>query len=242
MGIRIHKVLGYGLTNVIANKDRWDYGDDPRFDKTGFLFNEFDGGFTVEGFKQHLMACVYAMDDDDLDRFELRMLIRNLEDPDKKYKFDLYDSIKHDMEMGMDNVICFVPPSQFRSWVRYDDTLDYYDPTNRSDDGGIKESLVKIDRALYPWEWYMNIKELPPTRLTSTQYSHYNSLRNHGFDKLVETYSLYESMGIDNKEELTTMIVPIIPLELVELLKYLKIFVDERCIYQIRPMIYGWWG
>ncbi len=242
MGIRIQKVLGYGLSNVIANKDRWDYGDDPRFNKDSYLFDEFDGGYSVEGFKQHLLECVYAIGDEDLKRFELRMLIRDLEDPDKKFTFDLYDSIKRDMEMGLDNVICFVPPSQFRAWVRHDDIIDYCDPSNRSDDGGIKENLILLDNAIYPYVSYINIKEMPPTTLTGTQMQHYYSLKNNGFDKLVETETVFKSLGVENKKELETMLVPLIPAELVELLKYLEIFVDESCIYQLRPMIYSWWG
>jgi len=244
MGIRIHKVLGYGLTDVAFNRDSWSLEDDPRFYKDSFLFNENDytDKYTIEGFIKYLVERVEVMGDDDLSRFELRLLIRQLEDPEEKRKYYFFDSINYDMEMGLDGVMCFVPPSQYKEWVRYDNTIDYYDPVNRSDDGGIKESVIMIDRALYPWESYVNIKEMPPTRLTGTKLPHFYSLKNLGFDNIVDTPGLYESFGVANNEEFRTLIVPAVPLELVELLKYLKIFNKEEDIHQLRPMIYGWWG
>ena len=42
MGIRIHKILGYGLTNVIADTDNWDLRNDPRFNPEGYLFERED--------------------------------------------------------------------------------------------------------------------------------------------------------------------------------------------------------
>jgi len=244
MGIRINKMLGYGLTDVIFNRKSWSLDDDPRFNRDGFLCNENDytDKYTVEGFVKYLVNRVDEMEENDLDRFELRLLIKQLEDPEESPKYYFFNSIKYDMEMGIDGIMCFIPPSQHKHWSRYDNIIDYYDPVNCHEDGGIKESVIMIDRALYPWESYMNVKEMPPTRLTGQQLSHFFSLRSFGFDNIVETDTLYPSMGVANKEELTTLIVPIIPLELVELIKYLKIFNNDKHIYELRPMIYGYWA
>jgi len=186
-----------------------------------------------------LQAQLEKLDEGDTPRFDLRLLIRELEDEETKY--DFYNSLVYDMEMGLDNVMCFVPPSQVRVWHRYDDTIDYYDPTNRSEDGGMR-TFIMVDSALYPYDSYTNIKKIPPTTLTGVQLSHYYSLKNHGFDRLVDPESAFKHLGVDNLNELKNMIIPTIPLELVELLKYLEIFVDESWIYQLRPMIYGYWA
>jgi hypothetical protein len=202
------------------------------------MFAEEDG-FTMEGFTEYLDARIEELGEDDFDRWDLRLLKRQIEQGEMK---KLYSSVIYDMEFGSAEVMLFIPPSSTKTWTRYDDMIDYYDPANQSEDGGIAESVIKIDRPLWPWEGYVNIKTFPPERLTGLQYQMYNTIRNLGFEQLTKPDEVLQTVGVDTKEELDEFIVPIIPPELVELLKYLKIFKNEDDIYQLRPMIYGYWG
>ena len=237
MGIRIHKMIGYGLTDVIADTGNWDLRNDSRFNPNGYMFAG-ENGFTRDGFVEYLNRRIGELDNVDYDQFDLRLLQRQIE----PMTAELYNSVVYDMEFGNPEVILFIPPTSVKDWTRYDNIIDYYDPANHSGDGGIIESVIRIDRSLWPWESYVNIKTMPPTRLTGMQYHAYNTIRNLGFERLKSPEDILKSVGVDTKEELDKFIVPIIPIELVELIKYLKIFKNEDDIYQLRPMIYGSWG
>jgi len=237
MGIRIHKAIGYGLTDVIADLDNWDLRNDSRFNPNGYMFAG-ENDFTRNGFTEYLNSRIEELGNVDFDQFDLRLLKRQIEPMMK----ELYNSVIYDMEFGNPEVILFIPPTSVKNWTMYDDIIDYYDPANHSEDGGITESVIKIDRPLWPWESYINIKSMPPTRLTGMQYQAYNTIRNLGFERMKSPEVMLKSVGVATKEELDAYIVPIIPAELVELIKYLKIFTDDKYIYQLRPMIYGYWG
>ena len=238
MGIRIHKMLGYGLTDVIADTDNWDLRTDPRFDPKGYMFEGDDTTFTSKGFMEYIDERIEEVGDEDFDQFDLKLLKRQI-DPMMR---EIYNSVIYDMEFGSAEVILFIPPTSVKQWSRYDDIIDYYDPANQTEDGGIAESVIKIDRPIWPWESYINIKTMPPMRLTGMQYQTYNTIQNLGFEKMIKPEEALKSVGVDTKEELDKFIVPIIPAELVELIKYLKIFKNDEDIYQLRPMIYGYWG
>lgn len=238
MGIRIHKAIGYGLTDVIADQDSWSLKNDPRFNLNGYPFGD-EEKFDLAGFCNYIEERIESMDEDDFGRFDLTLLKRQIESGECK---EPYYSVIYDMEFGNSEVMLFMPPSSVKLWSRYDDMIDYYDPVNHSEDGGIIESVIMIDRPLYPWESYINIKTMPPVRLTGLQYQAYNTIRNLGLTQMKSPEVMLKSVGVESKEELDTYIIPIIPAELVELIKYLKIFTDDKYIYQLRPLIYGYWG
>ena len=118
----------------------------------------------------------------------------------------------------------------------------YYDPVNFDPKDGITTSLIPIDRPLWPYESWINIKEMPPKRLDHMQQQSLYTWRNMDHKKLTNPELLLKGMGVETEEELKAYIAPIIPTIVVELIKYLQIFNDERHIYELRPMIYGYWG
>jgi hypothetical protein len=173
----------------------------------------------------------------------LLLLKRDLEgarSEGRKY-WDVYTSVVWDSEFGDPNVMLFVPPG-YNDWQRYDDIIDYYDPVNSDPKNGITNSLIPIDRPLYPYESWINIKEMPPKRLNHMQQQSLYTWRNIDRKKLTEPEIVLRGIGVETEEELKAYIAPIIPSIVVELIKYLQIFSDERNIYELRPMIYGYWG
>jgi hypothetical protein len=236
MGIRIHKVIGYGLTDIEADTEKWQITD-PRFNQNGWLCGHDENKYSLDGFVEYIKTRLAQIDEEDFDHFDLRMLLHTLENVNR---YDFYNYVIYDMEFGEPNVAVFIPPGA-GDWQRYDDMIDYYDPVN-SDENGIKNSLIPVDRPLWPYESWINIKEMPPTRLTGRQWDAFILFRNIHRDKLKDLSYIFEEIGVENEEELKTYIVPSIPPILVELIKYLEIFVDERHIYELRPMIYGYWA
>lgn len=237
MGIRIHKAIGYGLTDVVADQDSWSLKNDSRFNPNGYPFGDGEK-FDLAGFRDYIEERIESMDGEDIDHSKLILLKRRIESGECK---EPYYSVIYDMEFGEDNVMLFIPPSSTKSWTRYDDIIDYYDPVNQATDGGCGSSVIKINRPLWPWDSYINIKNMPPVRLIGTQLQKYITIQNLGFENIKQPDKMLNDIGVKSKEELDTYIVPIIPLELVELIKYLKIFTDDKYIYQLRPLIYGYW-
>jgi len=242
MGIRINKVLGYALTDVRADTNKWEITD-PRFNKDGYTTDWEDSKFTIEGFKEHLIAKIKEIGEDDLDRFNYRLTLRGLEAKEgDMFRYPLrgfYECVTYDMEFGSPNVIVFSPISCHKEWKRYDNAIDYYDPAN-SDDGAITESVIKLNRPLWPWDTYTNIKLDPPETLKYEQ-QHFISILQQGFvDGDEDEY--VQKMGFDNVADMEKHVIPTIPPEVVEMIKYLKIFKDEKTIYELRPVIYGYWS
>jgi len=234
MGIRIHKMIGYGLQDI-ANED-YEITDS-RINPDGWLGERDEDKFNLEGFSNHINETLATMDEDHIDHFSLMLLQRTLKDM-REYEF--YHSVFYDSEYGNPNVLLFIPPG-CKHWSRYDDMIDYYDPVNSNDDG-IVNSVIPINRTLYPYESWINIKEMPPKRIVGEEWQALYFYRNMVRENQDLRNKLARDLGLENEEEIKTYIVPIIPVELVELIKYLKIFTNERHIYELRPMIYGYWG
>jgi len=120
MGIRIHKMLGYALTNVEADTNKWEITD-PRFNKEGYMFDREENKFSVDGFKAYLTKQILAATDEENERFDLRLILRALED-NKDDMFSrpihgLHECIEYDMEFGESEVFLVVPPSCTRMVV-----------------------------------------------------------------------------------------------------------------------------
>jgi hypothetical protein len=253
MGIRIHKVLGYGLTDVQYDTDNWKMVD-PRFNKKGFMAlgcEEQEEEFTNEGFDKFLAEEAKKEKECDKDNRGMASLqiLKHLREEETKdlerVKYtdkDIFNKVIYDPEFGSSEVVVFQPVVFGNDWQRYDDTIDYYDPANHPCTGGPENGVILIDRAIYPFEWLWDVRTNPPTSLTSVEYQMYNMTRSgtEHAPKIAQT--LADDMNFDSVEELHDKVRPIIPEELIILLKYLKIFEKEEYIYDLKPMLYSYWA
>ncbi len=241
MGTRINKVLGYGLTDVKTTGKYDDMIDDPRINPKGYyaLYGEREETFTDEGFDAYLDAHKEHPDDIENDLSVLRHL-REREEAERKHnsRLKISNRLIYDSEFGMPNVMVFQPPVFGSDWSHYDDVIDYYDPQQRTKDGGSGVGYTMIDRALYPFESFCDHRENPPALLKGNDWHWYIDAKNS--PNMVE-YALKE-LGFETEEEMHQNINPMIPKELIALLKYCKVFTKDEYIYQLRPMIYWWWS
>lgn len=251
MGIRIHKAIGYGLTDVKADTKKWKIIDE-RFNPNGYVALDCETQeekYTIEGFKEYLRDRIKGFEKDSEEYheyFNCHLLLRDLEKNDEKFNMrgtvaEFYQKVIYDMEFGLPNVILFIPPWGCNDWKRYDDIIDYYEPAN-SNENGPCDSVIPLNRGIWPYDWYLNIKEMPPKRITTKQWDIYHFLKNREFNAEGFTKDFPKELGMDTTEEIKKYIIPSIPIDLIEMLKYLEVFKDERSIYDLRPMIYGYWG
>lgn len=249
MGIRIHKVLGYGMDDIKNSID------DPRFNKDGYLGDgifEREDKFTDAGFDEHIKKILDS--DSNVTFHELTTMSierrkareKNTNDTSYNHKDSIHNHITHDDEYGLSNIIVFSPPYWAKNWNRYDDLIDYYDPMHSEPDGSPKNGYYLTNRPIYPFEGYNDCRSVPPTKLNHIEHSVFVSARSAGNDDRPYAQAMIdhavEKMNFDNHEQMIEMVNPMIPRELVELLKYLKVFNDEADIYRLKPMIYWYWG
>lgn len=240
MGIRVHKAIGYGLTDV-------KYRDlkciDPRFDPEGWMMNRDsheDGTFTVKGYLKYCDAIIKDLKDRDVKNDPMWMLSTHwMKESIAKSKWELWNSIEWDAEFGLGRVLHFVVPG-CPHHKRYDDIIDYYEEQGK---GGNCMRATLLGRALYPWEGYIDsrtgkrlnsivglmlndFKVLKRMKHKLSPNFHRDRIRNAAKDDTI----------------LPEHCVPDIPPELVALCKYVKMFKDPLTIYQLRPMVYVYWG
>lgn len=224
MGIRIHKVLGFGLTDVAVNRDLETIEDKRLNSYKAPWYQNID----IEAFYKWWMK----NEENDQNKFYAELYLKDLKEgviQSSTRRFGFYED-----EGGLDNVLLFVAPSSMDEWYRYDNAIDYYEAD------GMEPKVQEIDRAIFPWEGYWDVSVTPPKRLDGDQLRsvmYYNQLIRDGMFDLAEKikYKITDDIDISNVR-------PIIPPEIVALVKYLDVFTEERYIYEMKPLIYTYWS
>lgn len=230
MGIRVNKMLGYGLTNVKCRRN--GFINDERFNlEDGYFSRNVDQEeYSIKKFTEHLKKIV----DEDKKKNGFSMLeFEAVELKSKKYEF--YDVIDHDSEFGKPSVVLFRP--FLKDWKRHDDIIDYIEL-----DATPISKVKKIKRSLYPYDGYINLK-------TKLNYilSDKEKIQLHEVLRMSE-YLNDEQMtkaaihyGFIDKEDMLKNIVPIVPTIIHEYCKWLKVFKNPDTVYELTPLIYTIW-
>ncbi len=242
MGIRIHKVLGYGLIDIKTTGKYKETLADDRFNPNGYFaasIYDREETFTDVGFDSYLEANKEHPDDIMNDLYILRHLREQetLQPRGRPLCAGISNRIIYDTEGGLPNVMVFQPPVFGNDWSRYDDIIDYYDP-QQSEDGGCATGYTLIDRAIYPFESFWDTRETPPKMLTGNDWHWYIDAKNS--PRMVD--SALKKLGFKTEEEMRRCIAPVVPKEVIALLKYCKVFTNDETITELRPMIYWYWS
>jgi len=173
MGTRVHKVIGYGLTDV-----EHDDGDvtDPRInmDRIQSLRHseDEDGGLTVARFYRWVVCNRFrlallashegrnheSVRDHRMDEglFLMRYLPRKRLSISERFKelekheLSFYDAVIHAHEFGCSNVMVFLPFSSVDSWSRHDDIMDWAEESSRHGCESYYHSLDNLC-GIYPY-------------------------------------------------------------------------------------------
>ena len=156
MGIRIHKVIGYGLNDLSLEGYTGDLSLDSRFNPEGYFclnYEDREKKFSLKEFRVQLQIMGSASG---LDNIFYRLLDREIEE--KKFDFD--DLFVWDDEGGLANVCVFIPPGHKEQWSSFDGQIEYYEETVLH---GQQPHVLLVDRPLYPYVNYFDIRTNPPT-------------------------------------------------------------------------------
>jgi hypothetical protein len=225
MGYRINKLLGFGLDDV-KSKDQMI--DDERFNDDWYENNRFN-------VKEFYDWWVENSEGDS--NFYAKLAKVNLERGDIREKDMFWSFVHYDGETGLDNVIAFVMPSSYHDWFRHDNDLDYNEVVGDGNEG-MDAKVKMLDHPVWPWSAYWNTATTPPTKLIELQYSIYNNYLNAD-SKSLKSYWIRE-LKKDGIE--VCNVAPMTPYEIIAMVKYLKIFKEEKDVYSLKPMIYTYWS
>ncbi len=231
MGIRIHKVMGYGLTNVVCREDEII---DPRFNPNGYLRTGWEvreEKWTFEKFKKWLADKKPQIPKEHIYEFNWMT-----QDVDKciEQKKDFYEYLIHGTEYLMPRVFCILPICH-PNWRRFDDDIDYVEVCIKNK--GSANSVKKVNRPIYP---YINYWDNRTGR--KIDFSFASEAQRRMFNKEPLSDKLLEILEFNNKEECRKYLKPIVPSQILYLLEYCEVFTDIKTFYQLEPIIYTYWS
>lgn len=243
MGIRIHKTMGYGLSNLkFKKKEPWIIKDE-RINPEGMLGRNEDREekYTVENYQKWLRKKLEKYGKDDWD-FEQLGIHWELHSSTVK-PLELYECFVHDGEYGLPKVINIVP-YRCPQWKRYADDIDYYEEQTHFLSSRNCNRFKIFPEGFYPWVHFCDsrtgnyIKDdfaCLYYRLT------YNSKKSSTED-LESRNQFALLMGFKSLEECELYLRPAVP-ECIKLLcEFCEVFTSPEIVRELQPMMYVYWS
>ena len=229
MGIRIHKVLGYGLPDQVPK--------DPRVSWESPLL---DGEASASDYYSWLEARHAASPGTFSFSIDWAML--------RHYGAEacgIWPWAVHDAEYGLPEVLV-VRPATKKDWFRYDDTIDYMTETYPRSDRSQTNHVQVYKHGPFPFNGsYMDARDgrklpdfvFPWWQLMNSAAPAEDPESRAG---ALEVFAL--EMGFAGQAEAEANVVPEVPEEIRDLAEFGRLFTDPGTWLQLRPLLYTWWG
>jgi hypothetical protein len=233
MGIRIHKAMGYGLTDVAEVE-----GTDPRLNWGSPLFRcGMDGHDRVDEYHAWLA---------DRGRSDVAKSMDKAAPPGTwKRAFDIQDCFYWgNSDYGMKNVF-MIRPLAWQDWYRSDDSIDWVEQTESPE--GQRDTVQVLRHGIYPHTSYMDDRS--GERLMGNEAHAWHRARHaveegrwsgDSGEEALET--LATMMGFESHAEALEHCVPHVPDEVRWLAEFTEAFTVSDVELRLRPMVYTYWG
>jgi hypothetical protein len=243
MGIRIKRMLGYGLVDVKCEQYRIV---DERFNPDSVLFADYQEREEEFNKEKYLAFC-----EKHSDGFEFDLILEIMELKKKDCRWDYYDSFKHDGEYGLPHVLCILPAC-CPDWYQHDNIIDYYTANleAKKTRNYCACSVEVMEDGIYPWNASF-IDKRTGKRIDSVVACAFLRLvnaqrdaeaagkpKNLGYDMDV----LAKVCGFESAAEAMEFMRPKVPDVIVNLCRFGKLFKDEATIRDLVPMLYTYWS
>lgn len=249
MSIRIHKVLGYGLKDIIVKNG---IINDPRFKNinedeslcekiengSNILFEKLNSG-DLESFQEEFTSIIsqVSMRPDIFDIASLYGMVKYSLIKKDEYPIKPSDkNVHYDFESS-NNVIVFTPPEN-PDYHRYDDSIDYYDSVSREKEESANR-YKELDRGIYPYCGYENIIGKEKIEIADAI-----SFKNADYISDSD-YSIIMKYNPDNKlkDILKNNYRFKVPSSILLITWYADVFTDwAKTITELKPAIYEYWN
>lgn len=235
MGVRIHKFLGYGLSDVVAENLRIV---DERINRDSRLL-DFDWGWGAEALLEY-NRYVKARNEEARARDDLGALnfldgwfLKDELKKPRRRRRSLDQCVAYSPEYGLPNVLCFQPVS-CRDWRRYDDIIDWMVESYLQADA--QTNRVDVFRhGIYPWSGsYMDARTGEPL---PSEVMYWVRTREAGESQEI-LRTLAEGANFDPEADVQ----PSIPEPIRDLLTFAEVFSEPEVMFQLRPMLYTYWS
>lgn len=252
MGIRIHKVLGYGLVDVKTKSGKII---DKRFNPDCHLVDKTKEEDLGNSKEKYLKYCEENLNNVS-DSYDIKWEIKHLNDSN----WDVYDSITYQSEFGLPNVLCFTPAHYQKHWKRYDDILDMYQEsaiTNKTRNY-CASRIDLIDGSIYPYIGTYIDKRTGSIVKDGIDFIQINNfvldrkkiqrkkrIKDNCAIDLQMQNRLHEvalKLGFESEESAFENLRAKQPDSVVALFKCFEIFEDESTIRDLIPILYTYWS
>lgn len=236
MGIRVHKVIGYGLKSTTPDMfyDQGALMVDTYGNQISKNWINVEDIYTKEGFITYLKNHI------EYPWLHIRML--------EKKRWNINDCIKTNYE-SENSPIIIIPPG-FENWHRYDNSIDFVEETFCHDQ---KDRLVELQQGIYPFSsmhqnqhggqldiklscawWRMQNLILDQDKYQIRQELIQDHIKVH--------HTLSVSLGFKDYFDAKDNIAPWVPDILRAFCEFTNLFVDSDMINQLRPMMWVYWA
>lgn len=212
MGIRVHKVLGYGIAKVKKELNE-DYRQAYKLKKEDFI--EFISNKIID------------FGDDPLkDSFSLKLMKKDLEEKDWS---------PHNSMFYEDETIVFTIPGQ-KDLHRHDDLIDYYQENCTP-----RNKVKKIKWGIYPYMSSYIWKETGERILKDEYYKVHYVVQSLGGICEDYLHQHLEQAGFSSVEDFYSKVGVYIPQQIRTFCEFTNIFKDNKTINYLESMLFTFW-
>lgn len=265
MGIRVTKVVGYGLTGLSIDPQNKMSTNDPRINmECPALTYDYADKDSDGSYMERLQAVADRMDDPefyDSEEFSLIFALRSLEEELKGQNpaksFSLMHNIVYEGEYGDPGTLVIVPPGMYSSWVRSGDHIDIIESYLDHEDN--TDPIVRLlPSSPFPFSGRMDARtgkkisqslDRKIQSIARLEHALKNSkvlneeLRGDitkGLSRIQEDVS--NDVDVASYEEFQQTVVPMVPVEVRDFVQWSGIFQDPESWKDLRPMLYTYWA
>lgn len=240
MGIRVHKTLGYGLTDVAKDDSRvnWDsallsHDKLSGEDYLRWLYGRFQQERKEDGWNPHSLDFVSLRED-----VKLRQA-------------SMHDCLEHGSgDGGLPNVLLLRPLCKKAGWARYDDDIDYMTETYLAPTDCAQDDHVEtFQHGIFPFNgiymdsrtgqrlkeqvmmWIRIRSSLDPDEFPLTEE------KVGALDEVTGELTPFASFA-----EADQYIAPMPPREVTDIADYGSLFTGPLVWTQLRPLLYTYWA
>lgn len=236
VGIRIHKKIGWGLTDL--KYDGEGRVIDPRVNSR-VLDNPPDE--VGPECLMHLEGLRDALPEDSDEYFDITMEIGMVTEARRRGR-RIWWPVTHEPEAGRPDVL-LVQPIGLPDWSRYDDPIDYAEEVALREP---RESrVVPIPRGIHPFDGlYMHART--GARLNAAGVNAFRALSRSESPEEAKRAVLLDKvagkLGFADRADAERGIVPWVPGDVRRVCAWANLFADPNTWRQLRPLLYVYWA
>ncbi|MER6605817.1 hypothetical protein ABT282_07840 [Streptomyces sp. NPDC000927] len=229
MGIRIHKVLGYGLTNVRTVDGEIE---DQRINPDSHFLTD---SIPSHKYQDYLADLADAGDESaELELDLLDMAPSKEADTSHLCTWGKVSNAPH---------ILLVQPVGFPRWRRHDDPIDYEQEVLREDHPS--PNVTRTVSGIHPFSaQYMDVRTGEKLAGETVMTWHRFQEGKHSDEDLRQRIldKIAQGLGYKDHAEAESLIAPMVPEEVRRVCAWGQIFTKPEVCFELRPMIYTYWA